>query len=64
MRLALLPLALLMSTSVLAQAGTGYHRAPDAIAKILEAAPTPAVSLSPDHRTMAILGRENLRAAA
>jgi dipeptidyl aminopeptidase/acylaminoacyl peptidase len=38
----------------------GYHRAPPVIAKILEADPTPAVSLSPDHRTMAILGRENL----
>ncbi|MBM3927569.1 MAG: S9 family peptidase, partial [Sphingomonadales bacterium] len=60
MRLALLPLALLMSTSALAQTETAYHRAPDAIAKILDAAPTPAVSLSPDRRTMAILGRENL----
>ncbi|WP_294292478.1 prolyl oligopeptidase family serine peptidase [uncultured Sphingomonas sp.] len=60
MRLALLPLTLLMSTSALAQTDTGYHRAPDAIAKILDAAPTPAVSLSPDRRTMAILGRENL----
>ncbi|MBN2970989.1 S9 family peptidase [Roseomonas aeriglobus] len=60
MRLALLPLTLLMSTSAIAQTDTGYHRAPDAIAKILDAAPTPAVSLSPDRRTMAILGRENL----
>ena len=60
MRLALLPLALLMSTTALAQADGGYHRAPDAIATILDAAPTPGVSVSPDHRTLAILGRENL----
>lgn len=44
--------------------GTPYHRAPDAIAKALETPPTPAVALSPDHRTMAILGRENLPSIA
>ena len=60
MRHAILPIALLLSSTALAQTDTGYHRAPDAIAKILEAAPTPGVSVSPDHRTMAILGRENL----
>lgn len=43
-----------------ADAPGGYHRAPDAIARILEAAPTPGVVVSPDHRTLAILGRENL----
>ncbi|MDY0959635.1 prolyl oligopeptidase family serine peptidase [Sphingomonas sp. CFBP8993] len=43
---------------------TGYHRAPDAIARALETPPTPAVALSPDHRTMAILGRENLPSIA
>ena len=43
-----------------AEPGGGYHRAPDAIARILEAAPTPGVAVSPDHRTLAILGRENL----
>ena len=39
---------------------TTYHRAPDAIAKILETPPTPSVAVSPDHATLAILGRENL----
>ncbi|SEL76897.1 glutamyl peptidase. Serine peptidase. MEROPS family S09D [Sphingomonas palmae] len=39
---------------------TTYHRAPDAIAKILETPPTPSVAVSPDHQTLAILGRENL----
>jgi len=43
---------------------TGYHRAPDAIARALETPPTPAVALSPDHHTMAILGRENLPSIA
>ncbi|KQM65163.1 aminoacyl peptidase [Sphingomonas sp. Leaf17] len=39
---------------------SGYHRAPPAIARILEAAPTPSVAVSPDRTTLAILGRENL----
>jgi len=41
------------------QAG-GYHRAPAAIQKLLEAPVTPGVLVSPDHRTLAILARENL----
>ncbi|KQN40854.1 aminoacyl peptidase [Sphingomonas sp. Leaf407] len=41
-----------------------YHRAPDAIARILDAAPTPSVAVSPDHATLAILGRENLPSIA
>ncbi len=44
--------------------GTPYHRAPDAIARALETPPTPGVSVSPDHRTLAILGRENLPSIA
>jgi len=51
----------LLATTAAAQApGAVYHRAPDAIAKALETPPTPAVVISPDHRTLAILGRENL----
>jgi dipeptidyl aminopeptidase/acylaminoacyl peptidase len=43
-----------------AQEPAGYHAAPPAIARILEQPPTPGVSLSPDHKVLAILGRENL----
>ena len=58
-------LALLAATAATAQAPvTRYHEAPRAIQSILEAPPTPAVSLSPDHRTLAILGRENLPSIA
>ncbi|WP_294306877.1 prolyl oligopeptidase family serine peptidase [uncultured Sphingomonas sp.] len=54
-------IVLLLTTTAHAQTpGTTYHRAPDAIAKALENPPTPAVAVSPDHRTLAILGRENL----
>ncbi len=56
-------IAMLLATTAAAAAqdpATGYHHAPDAIAKALEAPPTPAVAVSPDHRTLAILGRENL----
>jgi len=57
--------AVLMATTAHAQTpGTGYHRAPDAIAKALETPPTPAVAVSPDHRTLAILGRESLPSIA
>jgi dipeptidyl aminopeptidase/acylaminoacyl peptidase len=42
----------------------GYHHAPPAIARILAAAPTPAVLVSRDHRVLAILGRENLPSIA
>ncbi len=57
-------IALLLATTAPAQTTTGYHRAPDAIAKALETPPTPAVALSPDHATLAILGRENLPSIA
>lgn len=42
----------------------GYHKAPSAIAKILEAPQTPAVALSPDHKTLAVIERENLPSIA
>ena len=54
-------IALLLTTAATAQT---YHRAPDAIAKALETPPTPGVAVSPDHRTLAILGRENLPSIA
>ena len=58
-------IALLLATTAHAQEpATGYHRAPDAIARILETPPTPSVAVSPDHRTLAILGRENLPSIA
>ena len=59
-------IALLLATAASAQTpgGTVYHRAPAAIAKALEAPPTPGVAVSPDHRTLAILGRENLPSIA
>jgi len=58
-------IALLLATTAHAQEpATGYHRAPAAIAKILETPPTPGVAVSPDHRTLAILGRENLPSIA
>jgi dipeptidyl aminopeptidase/acylaminoacyl peptidase len=41
-----------------------YHRAPAAIAKILETPPTPGVAVSPDHRTLGIVGREGLPSIA
>lgn len=64
MRAGICLIALLLATTASAETpatpGTPYHRAPDAIAKALEAPPTPSVAVSPDHRTLAILGRENL----
>jgi dipeptidyl aminopeptidase/acylaminoacyl peptidase len=53
-------LASTASAAIAADDPTGYHRAPDAIAQILETPPTPSVAVSPDHRTLALLGRENL----
>ncbi|MES3084322.1 S9 family peptidase [Sphingomonas faeni] len=57
---------LLTTTTAFSQTpgGSTYHRAPDAIAKALETPPTPGVAVSPDHRTLAILGRENLPSIA
>ena len=58
--LAALTLLLASTAAWSAESGTGYHRAPKAIAKILESPPTPGMLVGPDHRTLAILGRENL----
>lgn len=58
---------LLLATAVPLPAHTappGYHRAPETIARILETPPMPVVAVSPDHRTLAILGRENLPTVA
>jgi dipeptidyl aminopeptidase/acylaminoacyl peptidase len=59
--------ALIASVAVLAlgapgamAAESGYRMPPAPIAQILDAAPTPGVSLSPDRKTLAELGRENL----
>lgn len=61
MRTGVCLIALFLASTASAQTpGSGYHRAPAAIAKALETPPTPAVAVSPDHRTLAILGRENL----
>ncbi|VVT18809.1 Glutamyl peptidase. Serine peptidase. MEROPS family S09D [Sphingomonas sp. EC-HK361] len=61
LRVGVLTLVLTISAAASGEApSTGYHRAPAAIAKILETPPTPAVVVSPDHRTLAIIGRENL----
>jgi dipeptidyl aminopeptidase/acylaminoacyl peptidase len=61
-RIGICLLALLSSTTVVAQEPTpgGYHRAPAAIQAILDAPTTPGVAVSPDHTTLAILGRESL----
>ncbi|URD60751.1 prolyl oligopeptidase family serine peptidase [Sphingomonas sp. KRR8] len=65
MRVAACLIALLLASSAAAQTPPNtYHRAPDAIAKALETPPTPGASISPDHRTLAITGRENLPSIA
>ncbi len=56
-------LALLLTASVPAAAqpdATGYRTPPAPIAQILDAAPTPAVSVSPRRDVIALLGRANL----
>jgi dipeptidyl aminopeptidase/acylaminoacyl peptidase len=53
-------LAVTTALPALAQTPATYHQAPAGIAKILAAAPTPGVLVSPDHRLLAVLGRENL----
>ncbi|PVM90739.1 S9 family peptidase [Caulobacter endophyticus] len=52
-------LAVLIGGSV-ALAGEAYRMPPAPIAQILDAAPTPGVTLSPERKTLALLGRENL----
>ena len=43
---------------------TGYRIPPAPIAQILDAPQTPGVSLSPERKTLALLGRENLPSIA
>lgn len=43
-----------------AWAADGYQTPPAPIAQILDAPPTPGVTVSPDHKVLAQLGRENL----
>lgn len=47
-----------------ALAADGYSAPPAPIAQILDAAPTPGVSVSPDRKVLAQLGRENLPSIA
>lgn len=61
---AVLAAAFVASAAAAQDAAPGYHAAPPAIARILEQPPTPGVSVSPDRRVLAILGRENLPAIA
>ncbi|WP_168076181.1 prolyl oligopeptidase family serine peptidase [Caulobacter sp. SSI4214] len=64
--------ALALATSValaafstsLAFAADGYQTPPAPIAQILDSAPTPGVTLSPDRKVLAQLGRENLPSIA
>jgi dipeptidyl aminopeptidase/acylaminoacyl peptidase len=61
MRVGTCLVALLLASTAAAQSpGSTYHRAPSAIAKVLETLPTPVVAVSPDRRTLAIIDRENL----
>jgi dipeptidyl aminopeptidase/acylaminoacyl peptidase len=55
--LSLLALVALATTPLLLSAQSGYREPPPAIAAILDASPTPTVSLSPDRRRMALLER-------
>lgn len=49
-----------MVSAASAQTGETYRQPPQPIAQILDTAPTPAVTVSADRRTLALLGRENL----
>src|SRR5215475_1774325 len=44
--------------------GTGYLTPPQVIVDILDAPPTPAVSISPDRRTIALLSRRSMPSIA
>lgn len=52
--------ALSCATLALAQSAQTYQQPPAPIAQILDAAPTPGVSISPDRSTLLLIGRENL----
>ncbi|GIV31530.1 MAG: hypothetical protein KatS3mg029_0881 [Saprospiraceae bacterium] len=60
MRLQILLLALLMWHWSQAQEVTGYQMPSPAIAELIDAPPTPAISLSPDNSWMLILDRQGL----
>ncbi len=48
------------AVNIFAQESTGYQMPPAAIAGLIDAAPTPGISLSPDNRWMMLLEREEL----
>jgi dipeptidyl aminopeptidase/acylaminoacyl peptidase len=56
--------ALACGAPALAAGSDGYRMPPAPIAQILDAPQTPGVSLSPERKTMALLGRENLPSIA
>jgi len=56
--------ALACGAPALAAGPNGYKTPPAPIAQILDAPQTPGVSLSPERKTMALLGRENLPSIA
>ncbi|WP_296597858.1 prolyl oligopeptidase family serine peptidase [Phenylobacterium sp.] len=56
--------SLLMSPMAALAAPGGYQVPPAPIAQIIAAQPTPAVSLSPDRKTLAVLNREGLPSIA
>jgi dipeptidyl aminopeptidase/acylaminoacyl peptidase len=57
-------LTALSAGAALAAEPTGYQIPPAPIAQILDAPQTPGVSLSPERKTLALLGRENLPSIA
>jgi hypothetical protein len=57
-------LTALSAGAALAAEPTGYRIPPAPIAQILDAPQTPGVSLSPERKTLALLGRENLPSIA
>ena len=57
-------IAAMLCGAALAAGGEGYQTPPAPIAQILDAPQTPGVSLSPERKTMALLGRENLPSIA
>ena len=59
MKNAFLTICLFVSLATFAQDNLGYQRPPDAIARLVEAPLTPAISLSPDKTWMALLDRSD-----
>lgn len=50
----------LLSSTLFAQGSSGYQMPPKAIADLIDAAPTPGVSISPDDQWMALFDRPSL----